>query len=219
VQPAFPTLYDVHEHDGQLYLAMEFMQGERAGNFMQRPLCPAHVLAVGIQLADALVALHSLGVVHRDIHGSNVLIDFAAGPVTRPIVRLLDLGMCELLPAWFARVHRYGTPPEHRVALGTGGLEQFAWTAPEARRERVWTEKCDVWSAGLLLFQLLTGHRPSPAGSDDPPVSPRTWVSCSTELSHALLAALHPDPSHRLDASGLLARLTEAAELQAAEEH
>ena len=76
--PAFPTLYDVHEHDGQLYLAMEFAQGERAGNFVQRPLCPAHVLAVGIQLAEALVALHSLGVVHRDIHGSNVLIDFAA---------------------------------------------------------------------------------------------------------------------------------------------
>lgn len=217
--PAFPTLYDVHELDGQLYLAMEFTQGERAGNFVQRPLCLAHVLAVGIQLAEALVALHSLGVVHRDIHGSNVLIDFAAGPVTRPIIRLLDLGMCELLPAWFARVHRYGTPPEHRVALGTGGIEQFAWTAPEARRERVWSEKCDVWSAGLLLFQLLTGHRPSPPGSDEPPASPSTWVSCSNELAHALLAALHPDPSHRLDASGLLARLIEAAELQAPEEH
>ena len=99
--PAFPSLYDVHEHDGQLYLAMEFMQGERAGNLVQQPLCPAHVLAVGIQLADALVALHSLGV---------------------------------------------------------------------------------------------------------------------NELAHALLAALHPDPLHRFDAPGLLARLTEAAELQAAED-
>ena len=216
--PAFPTLYDVHEHDGQLYLAMEFAQGERAGNFVQRPLCPAHVLAAGIQLAQALVALHTLGVVHRDIHGSNVLIDFAAGPITRPLIRLLDLGMCELLPAWFARVCRYGTPPEHRVALGTGGLEQFAWTAPEARCERVWTEKADVWSAGLLLYQLLTGHRPSPAGSSEPPVSPHRWISCNNELAHTLLAALHPDPSQRLDAPGLLTRLTEAAELQAADD-
>ena len=216
--PAFPTLHDVHEHDGQLYLAMEFAQGERAGSFVQRPLCPAHVLAAGIQLAQALVALHTLGVVHRDIHGSNVLIDFAAGPITRPLIRLLDLGMCELLPAWFARVCRYGTPPEHRVALGTGGLEQFAWTAPEARCERVWTEKADVWSAGLLLYQLLTGHRPSPAGSSEPPVSPHRWISCNNELAHTLLAALHPDPSQRLDAPGLLTRLTEAAELQAADD-
>ncbi len=58
----------------------------------------------------------------------------------------------------------------------------------------------------------------SPAGSDKPPVSPRTWVSCSNELAHTLLAALHRDPSHRLDAPGLLARLAEAAELQAAED-
>ncbi len=216
--PAFPTLYDVHEHGGQLYLAMERVAGERASSFVQRPLSPSHVLAIGVQLAGAIIALHELGVVHRDIHGGNVLIDFAAGLEARPSVRLLDLGMCELLPAWFARVHRYGTPPEQRTVLGTGGLEQFAWTAPEARRERMWTEKCDVWSVGLLLFQLLTGRRPSPPGSDEPPVSPRAWVSCSTELAHALLAALHPDASLRLDAPGLLARLTEAVDVSDAEE-
>jgi protocatechuate 4,5-dioxygenase beta chain len=61
-------------------------------------------------------------VIHRDIHTSNVMIDFECAPKTRPVVRLLDLGMCELLPEFYARIYRYGTPPEHRVVLGTGGL-------------------------------------------------------------------------------------------------
>ncbi|MEZ4357010.1 MAG: serine/threonine-protein kinase, partial [Myxococcota bacterium] len=217
--PAFPTLHDLHEHAGRVYLAMELVAGQRASKFRDAPLSPAHVIEVGIQLAQALLALRELGVLHRDIHMGNVLIDFECGPVARPIVKLVDLGMCELLPAFYARVHRYGTPPESRVVLGTGGLEQFDWTAPEARRERRWSEKSDVWSVGLVLYQLLTGRRPFRPRSEDPPECPREWApKCCDELADALLAALQPDPILRLDAAGLLDRLLGARETQALEE-
>ncbi|HEY8379471.1 MAG TPA: protein kinase [Nannocystis sp.] len=217
--PAFPALYDFHEHDGRMYLALELVTGQIATKYDDNPLRPAHVIEIGIQLAQALIALHELGVVHRDIHGGNVLIDFECGPVARPIVHLIDLGMCELLPAFYARVIRYGTPPEHRVALGTGGIETLAWTAPEAARDRKWTEKSDVWSVARLLFRLLTGRIPFPGRTDVPPASPRRWVpSCSEALEHALLAALNPDPAKRPDAAQLLDLLAFAAEEQAAED-
>lgn len=214
--PAFPQVYDLHEHGEQAYLVLERVAGERAGRYIEHRLSPAHVIEIGVQLARALIHAHSLGVLHRDIHTANVLIDFECGPVSRPVVKLIDLGMCELTPAWYADLHRYATPPERRQPLGTGGLEQFAWTAPEARRERVWTEKCDVWSVGLLLYQLLTGHVPCAPG-DDTPVSPRRWVpACTGDLEAALLGALSPDPAQRLSAGQLLTYLTEAAAVQAA---
>jgi serine/threonine protein kinase len=214
--PAFPQVYDLHEHGEQPYLVLEHVAGERASKYIEHRLSAAYVIDIGVQLVRALIHAHSLGVLHRDIHNANVLIDFECGPVSRPIVKLIDLGMCELLPAWYADLHRYATPPERRQPLGTSGLEQFAWTAPESRCERVWTEKSDVWSVGLLLYQLLTGHRPF-ADSDSTPASPRRWVpACSGDLEVALLGALSPDPARRLNAEQLLTYLTDAAAVQAA---
>lgn len=216
--PAFPLLFDAHEEGKDPYLALEFFPSERASKYIDNPLSPAHVIEIGVQLARALIALRELGVLHRDIHTGNVLIDFEAGPVSKPIVKLIDLGMCELLPAWHARVRRFDTPPERQALLGSGGLEKLPWTAPEARQGSGWTDKSDVWSVGLLLFQLLTGRRPFAPGSDEP-ASPRTWApTCSSDLAAALLGALHPDPDKRLDAPQLLTRLTDAAAVEGAED-
>lgn len=210
--PVLPRVFDYHVAESGPYLALEYAPGQRASQFcdVQNRLSPEDVVTIGLQLAGALEALHALGVVHRDINNTNVLVHFfMEGPRRAIAVKLIDLGQCELLPAWYARSgQRYATPPEERVALGTGRMEQFPWTAPEGRRRKVWTEKSDVYSAASVLYQLLTGKRPTDARSDEP-VDPRELVPCSAGLAHALLAALHPEPAHRLDAAGLRERLAQ----------
>lgn len=119
-------------------------------------LPPADVVAVGRQLASALVAAHTLGILHRDINTTNVLIDLGRSTTAT----LVDFGMTDLESKFSPplSIKRYPTPPEARGTLGTGGLLQhLEWTAPEARSGKGWTAASDVYSLALLLYRLLTG--------------------------------------------------------------
>lgn len=211
--PALPELVDCRTSSKrkQPFIAMALVHGRRAGDFRvgKDDLGVADVIAIGRQLAGALAALHARGILHRDVHGSNVLIEL--GRTTS--ATLIDIGMAEFTNAFYAAVdQRYPTPPEHRVKLGTGGLEHLDWTAPEARATKIWTDKCDVYSLGRLLYKLLTGKQPTRSGSREL-VSPRMLVpACPVALSSALLAALHEDPAERVDMRGLLAKLEAAAD-------
>jgi serine/threonine protein kinase len=211
--PALPELVDCRTSAKrkQPFIAMALVHGRRAGDFRagKDDLGIADVIAVGTQLAGALATLHARGILHRDVHGSNVLIELGR----TPRATLIDVGMSEFTNAFYAIVdQRYPTPPEHRVKLGTGGLEHLDWTAPEARATKIWTAKCDVYSLGLLLYKLLTGKRPTRSGSREL-ISPRKLVpACPVALSSALLAALQEDPAERVDMQGLLAKLEAAAD-------
>lgn len=217
--PALPGLIDCRtsEQRQQPYIAMDLATGASA-----QPHCigknilkPAEVIAVGRCLAGALASLHAHGIVHRDVHAGNVLIDFGR----ETTATLIDVGMAELGDRYYAVVpQRYPTPPEGRAKLGTGGLEHLEWTAPEARAQKVWIPKSDVYSLGLLLYRLLTGKRPVKVGTGEL-IPPRTYVSsCPVALGSALMAALHADPAQRVDARGLLAKLDAAAD-ELADDH
>jgi serine/threonine protein kinase len=211
---ALPELHECRtsEKERRPYIAMSLASGRCAGEFCigKNILPAAEVIEVGKSLAGALVALHARGIVHRDISTSNVVIDRVPKITT---ATLIDFGMAELEPKFYAIVdQRYPPRPRERVRLGTGGLEQFDWTAPEAKATRVWTGKSDVWSLGLLLYRLLTGKRPAtnPAGILLSPreVQPR----CPHALASALLSALNPNPDERVTAAELLERLDAAAD-------
>lgn len=192
----------------QPYIAMSLVKGRCASDFCiaTHRLPPADVLAVGKSLAGALAALHERGILHRDVHTSNVLIDLGR----ETTATLLDVGMADLTDMFYATVEqRYPTPPEARVNLGTGGLEQFEWTAPEARSGKGWTAKSDVYSLALLLYKVLTGKRPVP----DERVSPREHVpGCPLALASALLGGLDADPDRRIDLATFIARLDAATD-------
>ena len=190
------------------FIAMGLCRGRRATEFLEEPLSPREVIAVGQQLASALVALHERGVIHRDLNRTNVLIDRSEGNIRASVI---DLGQAELLDEFYAGINeRYPTPPEARTRLGTGGLEHAQWTAPEARSDEGWTTKSDVYSLGLLLFILLTGKIPIKE-EDGGWSSPADLVPESEgPLAEAILGALNVDPSHRFDAPGLLGYLDEA---------
>jgi serine/threonine protein kinase len=217
--PALPELFECRTSEKQRrpYIAMSLAPGRRAGEFcIARNLLPvAEVIEVGKCLAGALAALHARGIVHRDLHASNVVIDRVQKTTT---ATLIDVGMAQLDNKFFAVVEqRYHPRPKERVKLGTGGLETLEWTAPEAKAGGVWTGKSDVWSLGFLLHRLVTGRRPV-TNATGALVSPRELQPrCSHGLAAALRAALSPDPDDRVDAVELIERLELAEEELVAE--
>ncbi|MBL9100879.1 MAG: serine/threonine protein kinase [Myxococcales bacterium] len=209
--PALPEFHECRtsEKERRPYIAMALMPGRCAGEFCvgKNILPPAEVIDVGKSLASALVALHARGIIHRDISTTNVLIDRTPKLTT---AMLIDFGMAELEPKFYDQ--RDPPRPRDRIQLGTGGLEQFDWTAPEAKATHVWTGKSDVWSVGLLLYRLLTGKRPTTNKAGEL-ISPReVQPRCSRALASALLSALNPNPDERVDAAEMLGRLHAAAD-------
>ena len=216
---ALPELYECRTSvkHRRPYIAMSLARGRRAGEFcIVKNLLPVkEVIEVGTCLAGALAALHARGIIHRDVHASNVLIDRVSKATT---ATLIDVGMAELEDKFYAVVEqRYLPRPEERVKLGTGGIERLDWAAPEARAGHGWTAKSDVWSLGLLLYRLLTGKRPTNDAAGVL-VSPReVQARCSNSLASAVLAALNSEPEDRVDALELI-ELLELAAAELAEE-
>ena len=153
--PSLPRFYDYAPEATPPYIVMAPAPGQRAGRLCSPPrLKPTEVAAIGVKLARVLAIVHARGALHRDINASNVLIDANGG------VTLLDFGCAELLCDKFYDVpageRRYLTPPEARVSIPDGGIGKLAWSAPEVRGGKGWTDKSGVYSMGHLLFRLMT---------------------------------------------------------------
>ena len=211
---ALPRLYTARL-EGRPFLVMSVAEGRPAIEFCLagNTLRVDEVVAVGRQIGGALATLHARGILHRDVNAANVIV--ARGAETR--ATLIDLGMAELTATFWAQAEdRYLTPPEERVALGTGGLETLEWTAPEARAGKGWSGKSDVFSLGIVLFRLLTGKRPfAERGAEARPVL-EVMPGCPAELAAVIGWALEVDPGRRCDARELVAALSDAAEELAA---
>ncbi|AKT37596.1 protein kinase domain-containing protein [Chondromyces crocatus] len=150
--------------DGEPYLVMEWLEGETLGARLSRgPLGVAESAALGMQIADALGAVHRAGVVHRDLKPSNVVL--AKGALDRPV--LVDFGIAHVAGAQ--------TLTHTGAVLGTPG-----YMAPEqARSERDLDARADVFALGCVMFRCLTGVAPFTADHalgvmlrvllDDPP--------------------------------------------------
>ncbi len=141
--PGIVTIYAAGEDEGVAWLAMELLRGSELGRYTAAPrLLPEPlVLQVGERVARALAHAHAQGVVHRDIKPGNVMLDLPTGAV-----KLTDFGIAALADASRTRTG---------VVLGTPvymAPEQLAGARPDARS--------DLYSLGVLLFQLLTGRLP-----------------------------------------------------------
>ncbi len=150
--PNICTIFDLNDIDGVHFIAMQFVDGKNVRQLVNgRPLDLRSALSITIQVADALTAAHARGIIHRDIKAGNVMVTPAGQ------AKVLDFGLAKLMDA-------EGTGPGgiHHTDLTEVGIPYgtATYAAPEqARGERV-DARADIFSTGVLLYEMLTGIWP-----------------------------------------------------------
>jgi serine/threonine protein kinase/TolB-like protein/Tfp pilus assembly protein PilF len=142
------TIHEVGECDGVPFIAMELVEGQTLTQLQRNGVLPVDdALRYAIQVADALTHAHDRGIAHRDLKSSNVMIEAGGRAV------VLDFGLARRLPT-AGSLSDSITASEHRLA-GT-----ITHMAPELLRGARGDGRADVWSLGVLLYQLVTGSLP-----------------------------------------------------------
>ena len=147
--PNICTIFDLNEIGGVHFIAMQYVEGKNVRELVSgRPLDLRSALSIAIQVADALAAAHSRGIIHRDIKAGNVMVTPAGQ------VKILDFGLAKLLDHEGGGIHQTDLT-EVGIPYGTA-----TYAAPEQARGESVDARADIFSTGVLLYEMLTGTWP-----------------------------------------------------------
>jgi protein kinase-like protein len=183
--PHICTIYDIDEHGGHPFIAMELMKGQTLRERLAGKPLKTHLLVdIGIQIADALDAAHSIGIIHRDIKPGNIFL------TDRGQVKILDFGLAKLTER-FASSGTTTRTPDPTVAGVTLGT--IAYMSPEQATGEELDGRTDLFSLGVVLYECATGRQPFTGKT--------TAVVLSAILNNAPVApiALNPELPVRLE--------------------
>lgn len=148
--PNICTIYDFHDANGIYYIAMQWVDGKNVRQLVNgRPLELRSALSIGIQVADALAYAHSKNIIHRDIKAGNIMVTDSGQ------VKILDFGLAKLLEDDHAdqnKGHDRTEITELGIPYGTA-----TYAAPEQAKGERADERSDIFSTGVLLYEMLTG--------------------------------------------------------------
>ncbi|MBI3363323.1 MAG: protein kinase [Ignavibacteriae bacterium] len=142
--PNICTIHDIQEHDGQMFIVMEFVDGQTLRD-KKSTISFKQAVDIGIQIADGLAAAHEKGIVHRDIKPENIMIRKDG------IAQIMDFGLAKLRASGskITRLTKEGS------TVGTAG-----YMSPEQVQGQDTDHRSDIFSYGVLLYELLTGQLP-----------------------------------------------------------
>ncbi len=198
--PNICTIFDLNEINGIHFIAMQYIEGRNVRQLVNgRPLSLESALSIALQTAEALAAAHARGIIHRDIKAGNVMVTPSGQ------VKVLDFGLAKLLDEDAARTSgiHHTEITEVGVPYGTA-----TYAAPEqARGDRV-DSRADIFSTGVLLYEMLTGTWPFQGQTavevrhavlnDEPaPLSKMRPGRVPVQLQAVLDKALAKDPRNR----------------------
>ena len=150
--PNILTVYEIGEHDGAHYISTEFIEGKTLRERMKHRLTFDETLSITVQTAEALSAAHQAGIVHRDIKPENIMVR------SDGYVKVLDFGLAKL-----TEVHDTDGEEQTRKLVKTNPgvvMGTVSYMSPEQARGKPTDARSDVFSFGIVLYEMLTGRVP-----------------------------------------------------------
>ena len=151
--PNIATVYDVVDHEGRTYLVMEYVEGDNLASELRRErMALARTLVVGRELASALCAAHTKGIVHRDLKPANIQVMRSGS------VKVLDFGVAQAISLLSETASTSSHPDAKTRAVPQPGTP--AYMSPEQLHGGRVDHRSDIYSLGVVLFEMTAGHRP-----------------------------------------------------------
>ncbi len=214
--PHIVSIYDIGEHEGTIFIVMEYVEGESLSQRLQRgSLVLREVIGVAVQIADALAEAHQIGIIHCDIKSANLIVN------ERGSVKVLDFGIARVIENTSAdsddQTKKLGNQTVINVVAGT-----VSYMSPEQAMGHPLDHRSDIFSLGVVIYEMLTGRLPFEGDSstevmdkiihEEPTAIARLNYSVPPELERITRKCLEKEPERRYQSA--LEILTDLRNLQ-----